>query len=87
MRFDTTNPPGAERDCVEWVDGVLGGALDMKGGAAMFVAAVLRAVATGMQPAGHVVLALPADEDERVPVEALEFGTNAVYRVLERYGR
>lgn len=53
----------------------------------MFVAAVLRAVATGMQPAGDVVLALPADEDERVPVEALEFGTNAVYRVLERYGR
>jgi acetylornithine deacetylase/succinyl-diaminopimelate desuccinylase-like protein len=25
--------------------------------------------------------------DERVPVEAIEFGTDAVYRVLERYGR
>jgi hypothetical protein len=25
--------------------------------------------------------------DERVPVEALRFGTAAVFRVLERYGR
>jgi acetylornithine deacetylase/succinyl-diaminopimelate desuccinylase-like protein len=127
LRFDTTNPPGAERECVEWVDGVLQqagletafvaadperpslvarlqgsgaapplmlqahvdvvpttgqewthppfagevadgfiwgrGALDMKSGAAMFVAAVVRAVATGMQPAGDVVLALLADEE------------------------
>ena len=127
LRFDTTNPPGAERECVEWVDGVLRhagletafvaadperpsvvarlrgsgaapplllqahvdvvpttgqqwthppfagevadgfiwgrGALDMKSGAAMFVAAVLRAVATGMRPAGDVVLALLADEE------------------------
>ena len=127
LQFDTTNPPGAERECVEWVDGVLQeagletafvaadperpslvarlrgngaaaplmlqahvdvvpttgqewthppfagevadgfiwgrGALDMKSGAAMFVAAVLRAVATGMQPAGDVVLALLADEE------------------------
>jgi acetylornithine deacetylase/succinyl-diaminopimelate desuccinylase-like protein len=127
LRFDTTNPPGAERECVEWLGGVLEqaglettfvaadperpnliarlrgsgdapplllqahvdvvpttgqqwthppfagevadgfiwgrGALDMKAGAAMFVAAVLRAVATGMQPAGDVVLALLADEE------------------------
>lgn len=127
LQFDTTNPPGAERECVEWVDGVLQeagletafvaadperpslvarlrgngaaaplmlqahvdvvpttgqewthppfagevadgfiwgrGALDMKSGAAMFIAAVLRAVATGMQPAGDVVLALLADEE------------------------
>jgi acetylornithine deacetylase/succinyl-diaminopimelate desuccinylase-like protein len=25
--------------------------------------------------------------DERVPVEAMRFGTDAVFRVLERYGR
>jgi acetylornithine deacetylase/succinyl-diaminopimelate desuccinylase-like protein len=35
----------------------------MKGGAAMFVAAVLRAVATAMQPAGDVLLALLSDEE------------------------
>src|SRR5215210_979493 len=23
LRFDTTNPPGAERACVEWLDGLL----------------------------------------------------------------
>ena len=23
IRFDTTNPPGAERECVAWVDGLL----------------------------------------------------------------
>jgi acetylornithine deacetylase/succinyl-diaminopimelate desuccinylase-like protein len=23
IRFDTTNPPGNERECVEWIDGVL----------------------------------------------------------------
>ena len=127
LRFDTTNPPGAERECAEWLRSVLGeaglettfvaaepdrpslvarlhgsgdapplmlqahidvvstagqqwthppfagevadgfiwgrGALDMKAGAAMFVAAALRAVATGMQPAGDVVLALLADEE------------------------
>jgi len=26
VRFDTTNPPGDERDCVEWVEDLLGGA-------------------------------------------------------------
>jgi acetylornithine deacetylase/succinyl-diaminopimelate desuccinylase-like protein len=25
--------------------------------------------------------------DERIPVDALRFGTDAVFRVLERYGR
>ena len=127
LRFDTSNPPGAERECVEWVAGLLEraglettfvaadpdrpslvarlrgsgdapalmlqahvdvvgtagqewthppfageiadgfvwgrGALDMKSGAAMFVAAVLRAADTGMQPAGDVVLTLLADEE------------------------
>lgn len=23
IRFDTTNPPGNERGCVEWIDGLL----------------------------------------------------------------
>jgi acetylornithine deacetylase/succinyl-diaminopimelate desuccinylase-like protein len=127
LRFDTTNPPGAERECVEWLGGVVEaaglettfvaadaarpslvarlrgrgdapplmlqahvdvvpttgqqwthppfagevadgfvwgrGALDMKAGAAMFVAAALRAAASGMQPAGDVVLALLCDEE------------------------
>ena len=127
LRFDTSNPPGAERECVEWVAGLLEraglettfvaaeperpslvarlrgsgdapplmlqahvdvvptagqdwtrppfageiadgfiwgrGALDMKSGAAMFIAAVLRAAVTGMQPAGDIVLALLADEE------------------------
>jgi acetylornithine deacetylase/succinyl-diaminopimelate desuccinylase-like protein len=26
VRFDTTNPPGAERECVEWIAGLLAGA-------------------------------------------------------------
>jgi acetylornithine deacetylase/succinyl-diaminopimelate desuccinylase-like protein len=127
LRFDTTNPPGAERECVEWLARLLGaaglestfvaadparpslvarllgsgdapplmlqghvdvvattgqqwmhppfagglvegfvwgrGALDMKGGVAMFVAATLRAVATGLRPAGDVVLVLVGDEE------------------------
>jgi len=127
LRFDTTNPPGAERGCVEWLAGLLEqagletafvaavptrpslvarlrgrgdappllleghvdvvstagqrwthppfageivdgyvwgrGALDMKGGVAMFVAAALRAAATQLTPAGDVVLALVSDEE------------------------
>ncbi|HEV3378253.1 MAG TPA: M20/M25/M40 family metallo-hydrolase [Thermoleophilaceae bacterium] len=127
LRFDTTNPPGSERACLEWLAGLLRdaglettfvaaeparpnlvarlrgsgdappllleghvdvvstagqqwahppfageivdgsvwgrGALDMKGGVAMFVAAVLRAAATGLPLAGDVVLALVSDEE------------------------
>ncbi len=126
IRFDTTNPPGAERPCVEWVasllraagvepkivardperpslvarlhgtgsapgllmqghidvvpaegqwsyppfsgeiaDGYLWGrgALDMKGGVAMMLAAFLRAVTAAEQPAGDVVLCLLSDEE------------------------
>jgi acetylornithine deacetylase/succinyl-diaminopimelate desuccinylase-like protein len=127
LRFDTINPPGAQRECLEWVAGLLKraglettfvaaeperpslvarlrgrgdapplmlqahvdvvptagqewthppfageivdgfiwgrGALDMKSGAAMFIAAMLRAAETGLQPAGDVVLALLADEE------------------------
>lgn len=127
LRFDTTNPPGAERECAEWLGSVVEaaglettfvaadaarpslvarlrgrgdapplmlqahldvvpttgqqwthppfageaadgfvwgrGALDVKAGAAMFVAAALRAAASGMQPAGDVVLALLCDEE------------------------
>ena len=128
IRFDTTNPPGAERACVEWVASLLSaagvepkivardperpslvarlpgtgsapgflmqghldvvpaegdwshppfsgdiadgyvwgrGALDMKGGVAMMLAAFLRAVAAGEQPAGDVVLCLLSDEEAR----------------------
>ena len=126
IRFDTTNPPGGERPCVEWVASLLRaagveptivarnperpslvarlsgtgsapgflmqghvdvvpaegqwfhppfsadiaegyvwgrGALDMKGGVAMMLAAFLRVVAAGEQPAGDVVLCLLSDEE------------------------
>ena len=39
------------------------GALDMKGGVAMLVAAVLRAAQEGIRPRGDVILALMADEE------------------------
>lgn len=39
------------------------GALDMKGGVAMFVVALVRAAAEGFRPAGDVVLALVSDEE------------------------
>lgn len=127
IRFDTTNPPGSEAECVHYIEGLLTqagfettvlakdsnrpnlitrlkgqgnapplllyghvdvvpttnqewtyppfegtirdgyvwgrGALDMKGGVAMMVAAVLRARAEGLTPAGDVVLALLSDEE------------------------
>lgn len=126
IRFDTTNPPGAERACVEWVASLLReagiepavvardperpslvarlpgtgsapgflmqghvdvvpaegrwahppfagdvvdgfvwgrGALDMKGGVAMMLAAFLRAAIAGEQPAGDVVLCVLSDEE------------------------
>lgn len=127
LRFDTTNPPGRERECVAFVDGLLQaagiptvllgreperpnlvarlpgrgeapplllqghvdvvttahqawthppfagviadgclwgrGALDMKGGVAMMLAAVLAAQASGSRPAGDVLLAVLADEE------------------------
>jgi acetylornithine deacetylase/succinyl-diaminopimelate desuccinylase-like protein len=126
LRFDTTNPPGNERECIEWIKGLLEslgcrvrlesregerpnliarldgrgdcaplllqghvdvvaargdwrhapfagelaegyvwgrGALDMKGGVAMMLAAFMRAKAGGMQPPGDVILCLMADEE------------------------
>ena len=127
IRFDTTNPPGNEEDCIKYVnqlltaagfettilaklpnrpslitrlkgkgnapplllyghvdvqitknqiwthppfggeiiDGYLWGrgALDMKGGMAMMMAALLRSKAEGLTPAGDVVLALLCDEE------------------------
>ena len=127
IRFDTTNPPGNERPCVEYVadlmqsvgletrliakaedrpnllarlpgrpdrapllfyghadvvttahqtwthppfggeliDGYIWGrgALDMKGGLAMMIAAVLRAAERGIKPAGDILLAVLVDEE------------------------
>ncbi len=49
----------------------------------------------GIQTYGFLPMSLPKDmqftklihaADERIPIEALEFGTDAIYRVLERYG-
>jgi acetylornithine deacetylase/succinyl-diaminopimelate desuccinylase-like protein len=127
IRFDTSNPPGNERACLEYVGGILGeggiesrfvardperpnliarlpgrgdapplllyahvdvvpanasewshppfaaelvdgeiwgrGTLDMKGGVAMLVAALLRAATERFQPAGDLILALSPDEE------------------------
>jgi acetylornithine deacetylase/succinyl-diaminopimelate desuccinylase-like protein len=126
LRFDTTNPPGGERECIEWVRGLLDeigcetrvlaaaperpnliarlrgrgespplllqghvdvvaargdwerppfsgeladgyvwgrGALDMKGGVAMMLAAFMRAQVRGEPPPGDVILCLLADEE------------------------
>jgi acetylornithine deacetylase/succinyl-diaminopimelate desuccinylase-like protein len=49
----------------------------------------------GIQTYGFLPMQLPAEmrfmelvhaEDERIPVDALEFGTNAIGRLLERFG-
>jgi acetylornithine deacetylase/succinyl-diaminopimelate desuccinylase-like protein len=126
LRFDTTNPPGGEAECIEWVRGLLEGlgcdvrvlaqaperpnliariegrgasaplllqghvdvvpargqwrhppfagehadgfvwgrgALDMKGGVAMMLAAFMRLKASGETPPGDVILCLMADEE------------------------
>jgi acetylornithine deacetylase/succinyl-diaminopimelate desuccinylase-like protein len=127
LRFDTRNPPGSERACIDWLEAVLRGgglatrvvaadperpnlvarlrgegvaaplllqghvdvvstsgqrwahppfegvladgciwgrgALDMKSGVAMMVAAVLRVAAGGRRPAGDIVVALLSDEE------------------------
>ncbi|MDQ3881244.1 MAG: M20/M25/M40 family metallo-hydrolase [Chloroflexota bacterium] len=56
-----THPPfsGALVDGEVWGRG----ALDMKGGVAMFVAAVLRAAQERLEPSGDVILALLSDEE------------------------
>jgi acetylornithine deacetylase/succinyl-diaminopimelate desuccinylase-like protein len=126
LRFDTSNPPGNERECIEWIRGLLEelgcevrvlardparpnliarlpgrgvsaplllqghvdvvaargnwrhppfageidggyvwgrGALDMKGGVAMMLAAFMRVRAGGVPPPGDVILCVLADEE------------------------
>jgi acetylornithine deacetylase/succinyl-diaminopimelate desuccinylase-like protein len=127
IRFDTTNPPGNERACISYIEGLVSaagiesvirardperpnliaripgrgaaaplllqghvdvvstagqrwshppfdaveadgciwgrGAIDMKGGVAMMLAAFLRARADGLQPAGDVIFCALADEE------------------------
>lgn len=133
LRFDTSNPPGNERECIEWIKGLLEalgcevrilaqqperpnliarvagrgesaplllqghvdvvaargewqhgpfdgeladgyvwgrGALDMKGGVAMMLAAFMRAKASGAPPPGDVILCLLADEEAGSPLGA-----------------
>jgi acetylornithine deacetylase/succinyl-diaminopimelate desuccinylase-like protein len=133
LRFDTSNPPGGERECIDWIKGLLEqlgcevrlfaqeperpnlvarlqgrgsspplllqghvdvvaargewqhppfagdladgyvwgrGALDMKGGVAMMLAAFMRAKASGVQPPGDVILCLLADEEAGSPLGA-----------------
>jgi acetylornithine deacetylase/succinyl-diaminopimelate desuccinylase-like protein len=127
IAFDTSNPPGNERECIGWVQGLLEqlgcevrilasdpqrpnliarlpgrgicpplllqghvdvvaargkwlhepfagdladgyvwgrGALDMKGGVAMMLAAFMRAKASGLEPPGDVILCLLCDEED-----------------------
>ena len=127
IRFETVNPPGGERECVGWIEGLLReagletrivardderpnliarlpgrgeapplllqghvdvvpvtgqdwtrppfaaeeadgfvwgrGALDMKGGVAMMIAAMLRARERGLEPSGDVILCVLSDEE------------------------
>ena len=127
IRFDTTNPPGNERACISYIEGLLGaagiestlrardaerpnliarlpgrgaapplllqghvdvvstagqrwshppfeaveadgciwgrGAVDMKGGVAMMLSALLRARAEGLEPPGDVIFCALADEE------------------------
>jgi acetylornithine deacetylase/succinyl-diaminopimelate desuccinylase-like protein len=133
LRFDTSNPPGNERACIEWIKGLLEeigcevrliaqeperpnliariagrgespplllqghvdvvaargewqhgpfdgdladgyvwgrGALDMKGGVAMLLAAFMRAKASGAQTPGDVILCLLSDEEAGSPLGA-----------------
>jgi acetylornithine deacetylase/succinyl-diaminopimelate desuccinylase-like protein len=133
LRFDTSNPPGGERECIAWIKALLEelgcevrivaqeperpnliarlrgrgespplllqghvdvvaargewqhepfagdladgyvwgrGALDMKGGVAMMLAAFMRAKATGVQPPGDVILCVLADEEAGSPLGA-----------------
>jgi acetylornithine deacetylase/succinyl-diaminopimelate desuccinylase-like protein len=126
IRFDTSNPPGNERECIDWLRGLLEdrgcdvrilardparpnliarlpgrgvcgplllqghvdvvaargdwrhgpfagelhdgyvwgrGALDMKGGVAMMLAAFMRAVTNATPPPGDVILCILADEE------------------------
>jgi acetylornithine deacetylase/succinyl-diaminopimelate desuccinylase-like protein len=144
IRFDTTNPPGNERECVAFIDGLLRdagyattvlarkperpnllarlpgsgaaaplllyghldvvttvgqrwrhppfegveadgfvwgrGAVDMKGGVAMMLAAFLRARAEGLAPAGDVIFCALADEENMS-------GYGAEWLVNEHAGR
>ncbi len=133
LRFDTSNPPGNERECIDWIKGLLEGlgcevrivaqeperpnliariagrgdspplllqghvdvvaargewqyppfageladgyvwgrgALDMKGGVAMLLAAFMRVLASGTQPPGDLILCLMADEEAGSPLGA-----------------
>ncbi len=133
LRFDTSNPPGNERECIGWIKGLLEelgcevrilareperpslitrlpgrgasvplllqghvdvvaargewqhepfagdladgyvwgrGALDMKGGVAMMLAAFMRAKASGAEPPGDVIPCLLADEEAGSPLGA-----------------
>ena len=134
IRFDTTNPPGNERACISYIDGLLAdagiettirardaerpnliarlpgrgtapplllqghvdvvttedqdwsrppfgaevhdgfvwgrGAVDMKGGVAMMLAAVLRTRAEGVEPPGDVIFCALADEENMSPYGA-----------------
>ena len=75
LRLDTTNPPGDEPACIEWLE--------------LFAK-------HGVQTDGFLPMQLPPQlrllqflhaADERLPADAVQFGTEAIRAVLERYAR
>ena len=74
IRFDTTNPPGNERACIQFIQSLMN--------------------ESGIQTYGFTPLKLPEDfnfvrtvhaADERVPVEALDFGVRAIFSALQQF--
>jgi acetylornithine deacetylase/succinyl-diaminopimelate desuccinylase-like protein len=73
--FDTTNPPGNEAGCIHFLDDLL--------------------QQVGIQRYGYLPMRLPEDfnfsgtihaADERIPVKALDFGAQAIYQALQKFG-
>lgn len=81
LRFDTTNPPGNERQCIQWIAGLLQElGLEVKIVAADPARPNLIARLTDLR-----FMELIHAADERLPADTIEFGTRALERVLERF--
>ena len=76
VRFDTTNPPGNEGRCIEHINPVL----DRSGIQNYGLPPMLPSAAVDFATTVH-------DPNERVPVSAISFGADAIYSLLQRYGR
>ena len=100
IRFDTTNPPGNESECIGFVRNLLEEAgcetqtyakdtdrpnLVARLQGAETIAAHLPRPMPMRLPADFPVLKIVHAADKRIPVAALEFGTEAVTRALLRF--